>query len=58
MAKFDVLIVEKSSQNVVAKWNGVSARRAKRIVRKWRSLRVRGTSVCVSASRALLRRLH
>lgn len=58
MPKFDVLIVEKSSKEVLAKWKNVSAKRAERIVRKWKSLRIKGTLAFASVSRELLRRLH
>ena len=58
MAKFDVSIVEKSSRDVVAKWSKVSAKRAGWIVRQWQDKKLKGTSVSVSVSRELSRRLH
>jgi hypothetical protein len=47
MAKFDVLIVEKSSNTVIERWSDVSWYRALRIRKLWQKARVSMTSVLI-----------
>jgi hypothetical protein len=47
MARFDVLIVEKSSNTVIERWSDVSWYRALRIRKLWRRERVSMTSVLI-----------
>jgi len=47
MARFDVLIVEKSSNTVIERWLNVSWYRASRIRTLWQKQRVSMTSVLI-----------
>jgi hypothetical protein len=58
MPKVDVLIVDKPTKKVLAVWKSVSSKRAGRIARKWRRMKIKETSVCVFSRASLLRRLH